>query len=312
MIIYIYIDLSISESGGLSKSEKEKALETFAMELCQQLYSAQGYKGEIKDKFVKPNKLPNLSKDFKELARKDKSFLKYLNEREIDVLKLDKYTEKDKRPTIRKIEYIVFIRNQYFNNKMKLKSLKSPLDYYANFSNLAKSLEYNPRMLIATINVLLSTLNDNSKKIKLHNQISAIKTSKETLKSLLNTIAISYSNSKTVSEFIHSIGEHFEEGIKGINFNAEPAGSFKTNKKISPKLREAIGLALNAGALIRVFNEDAEKSISIIENSRFRLSYIFAHRYALPLQLMKAIPISAIFKTDNFEGPKQLPLKNIA
>ncbi len=279
----------------LTSGRKKKSGKVFAVQLCQQLYEAKGYEGSLETRFKIPEG-PSPEKVFVQLAGKDNSFKEYLEKNGIDAKHVEGYKEKNKRPTIRKIEYVALLRNHVFKSDMSKRTLRRPHNYYGGFDNLAKSLEYNPRMLTSTMNELLSGLGKSKKQIEIFAQIEAIQNSKITLTSLLNTLRSKYLSCKTVKGFIDIIGKHFREGIVGSEFNGEPVGSFSIGDEVALELDETIGRALNAGALIKISQKGVESNICSIRNSRFRLSFLFAHDFSLPLQVMKEISLHEIFR----------------
>lgn len=267
----------------------------FSEQICASVFSRSGLTGSIRSYFEEPQKEMNVREEFGELAKKDPSFLYYLEKNGIDIERINEYTDKNKGPTIRKIKFVAQIRNYYFKQQRKKK--RSP-DLYVGFDNLCRSMEYNPRMLIGLMNILVSCVSGRKKIIKIHDQVTSLKRMFESHKSLLNTISVEDEGLKfsTVYEFIEKVGDKFREEILGEEFKAEPRGTLVFNKPENSRLEKVIGLALNAGALVQD-NSGAETYYNNIDikGSRCRLSFIFSHEFSLLLTKPRAIDLFSLF-----------------
>lgn len=271
----------------------------FSEQICAGVFSRSGLNGSIRSYFEEPQKEMNVREEFQELARKDSSFLEYLERSGIDIDRIDEYTDKNKGPTIRKIKFVAQIRNYYFKQQRKKK--RSP-DLYVGFDNLCRSMEYNPRMLIGLMNILASCVSEGGEVIKIHDQVTSLKRMFESHKALLNTISVEDVGLKfsTVYEFIEKIGDRFREEILGEDFKAEPRGTLLFKKPENSRLERVIGLALNAGALVQD-NSRAETYYNNVDikDSRCRLSFIFAHEFSLLLTKPRAIDLFSLFDVDD-------------
>jgi len=276
----------VNLTSGTDKSGLE-----FAKKLCGNVFVKHGLKNSVESYFEKAVESP-LKEQFEELEKKDKSFSDYLFSRGINLLKFDEYSDKDKRTTIRKVQAVVRVRNAFMKAEGKPKTLKRPPDFYGGFENICKSLEYNPRMLIGIMNDFIPIVKDD-KKIPIFLQINSIAKFHNSYQSLLSTIAIDSIGGgrfRNISDLIEFIGCFFRNQIHGAKFEAEPKGSLVFNKQQSVNYRGVIGVALNAGALISINDDDGYQSVSDISNLRCRLSYIFAHHYRI--LLIRQRPVS--------------------
>ena len=66
--------------------------------------------------------------------------------------------------------------------------------------------------------------------------------------------------------------------------------------------------ALNAGAIIYVPDEREELLLESLRGKRFRLSYLLAPYYGLPLQLGRTVSLSVILDRFRERGPQHLLL----
>ncbi|VUD64550.1 hypothetical protein TDB9533_03343 [Thalassocella blandensis] len=273
----------------------DKSGYTFSKELCGNIFSKYGLGVKPVDRYFDEPKPIDEKREFSELIEKDPTFANYLKLQKIDIDRLENYTEKDKRPTIRKVKFVVQIRNYYRKLNGK-KSRKSPPPLYAGFKNICKSLEYNPRMLIGITNKFLP-LASNETPIPVHEQLKCLSELSDSFKALLNTIPIDSSTPdiNTIYDLVEKVAQFFQNQISGDIFRAEPKGSLIFVRQDNTSLIEAIGFALNAGAMI------AENGVSIdsqqvvdIKKIRCRLSYLFAHKFGLLMSTQREVDLGDI------------------
>ncbi len=254
----------------------------FSKNLCENIFRKNGLNENIESYFEGPVKM-KVEQEFLELSDKDNSFKSYLDQRGIEVGKFDTYKEKDKLPIIRKIQFVVLLRNYYKDKDGKNKSRRRPPDYYGGFPNICRAMEHNPRMLIGIMNMFIHSAKE-SGSIPIHLQLKNLNNFFESYRALLSTIAVdsTYRNYNTIYDLIEKIAKSFRKQILGDRFQAEPKGSLIFKKSSNEHLSDAIGLALNSGALI-VDKDDASSFHDIVDikNTRCRLSYLFSHHFGL-------------------------------
>jgi hypothetical protein len=251
------------------------------------------------NKLIKEPGSIDAKREFSELASKDLTFKEYLDRNSIVINDWDGYRE-DRLSQIRRIQYVVHIRNCYIKSDGSRNTLKRALDYYSGEKNIFKALEYNPRMIISFVNSLFGKSLDGDA-IATFVQLRALKEMRVSFEALINTISLSSRDCLTLLSLVESVGERFEKGVFSQQFKSEPYGSFWVEEGADGELVEAIGLGVNAGAFIRVGNDyDESKPGGVIRGRRFRLSYLFAHKYKLPLQLLRAVKVSTVAELIEF------------
>lgn len=274
---------------------EEKAGLKFSKELCGNILKKHGFFSAVDDYFETPSELDEY-KVFDELSKKDKSFSLYLRDQEIEIDKLSQYTEKNKRPTIRKIKFVAGIRN-YYRKKGAARSRKKPYGYYAGLDNLCRSMEFNPRMLIALMNGFLNEIKM-KKKVSVSAQLDALVHAFKSNKALLSTIPANhcYKEVNSLFDLVDVIGSRFKSNILDEGFKPEPKASFILDDFSEPSLVEAIGRALNIGALV-IDNSWAKNPSDLIEikGGRCRLSYLFSHHYCLQIINTREMNLDEIF-----------------
>lgn len=283
-------DLSIIRLSGL---EEEVGLE-FSEKLCAAVFKSNGFTNDIRSYFKDVKKM-DVSSEFEELSKKDDSFSAYLNKNGIEIEKIPSYTEKNKNPTIRKIKFIAQIRNYYLK-----KQRKRPPDLYVGFDNLCKSMEFNPRMLISLMNILVSKAGKD-KKIGIADQMAGLRHMYESHKALLNTIPLPQNSLgvRSIYDFVDMLGMRFRENMLGDTFQAEPKGTLTFRKVKDEGVLDIIGLALNSGALIVDTSDPIAKAGMVeIRDSRCRLSFLFSHKYSLLINKPRDIDLSVLFPVE--------------
>ncbi|MCG7598783.1 hypothetical protein MHM84_03205 [Halomonas sp. McH1-25] len=281
----------------------------FSKKLCQKLFDRHGYSKTVESYFEEPKRKPNKIV-FLELEKKDPTFKDYLMRNNIDATRLELYTEKNKLPIIRKVQFIAQLRNEFLSYEGRLKSKKRALDYYAGFDKICKAVEYNPRMLIGVFSMLLDAMVDN--KISVSEQIKSLKEILNSYSALLNTISIEVAGSASLLEMVDKLAIALASYIKGGDFYSETYGYFCFHKDPGEEVKRAVGYALNSGAFV-IDDSDAHLNGNIgdIESVRFRLSYIFSHKYGLVMSKPRELDFMKALSGDlmpNGLSPEQIKL----
>ena len=93
---------------------------------------------------------------------------------------------------------------------------------------------------------------------------------------------------------IDQIGEYMFRDVVLGPFKPEPVLSFVVDRWVTQAQVEALGTAINQGAFFLVPNRKGDSTSGSIVNSRFRLSYLLAPDFQLPLTYGTAIQLSTI------------------
>ncbi|HIF9111801.1 hypothetical protein [Photobacterium damselae] len=273
----------------------------FARELSQNIFNKYGLVNEIESYFESDSSI-NRDLDLKELIKKDKSFYEYASRNKLNINSYDNLDE-NRQAVFRRIQFNIHLRNYYLKNDKAKSSRRRASLYYTGFKNICAMLEYNPRMLVGIMSTFASIVRKNGA-IKEHEQLSNIRKYADSFKSLLSTIAVDSSNNEFVTLFdiIDKIGTYLKEEIHGSEFNPDPKGSIIFKNEYNENYISAIGLALNAGALIiEKSSIDSFHDIDDIMNERCRLSYLFAPEYRLLLNVQRPVDLIDILNHSHIE-----------
>jgi energy-coupling factor transporter ATP-binding protein EcfA2 len=94
---------------------------------------------------------------------------------------------------------------------------------------------------------------------------------------------------------LRTIGDFFRQRLLGQEFPLDPVGSFKVDSNINEKLIELLRLGVYHGAIVHI-DPVPDTVETTLRGKRFRLSYMMAPRFRLPLNLYDPISLSRILR----------------
>ena len=105
-------------------------------------------------------------------------------------------------------------------------------------------------------------------------------------------------NLRRLLSLLDRIGRAMRDGIVSNVFQAEPPLSFIVDSNVSEDLHDALGKALNAGAIVseEVLGEPIHGSL---RGKRCRLSYMLASSYNLPLVLGRPLSLGRLLEVSD-------------
>jgi hypothetical protein len=249
------------------------------------------------------------AKHFQSLYDKDASFQAFCVAHDIDITFEKSIDAIERAAQLRKIISLVIVRDLLRaqpgqgGKKTRLRSRKNPELYFGETSIYAVS-EGNPRWLKAIITPLLHAERTRDpgelSTIDPRKQGDEIRRARQRFRALLKTIPSppvrSDARPRGVLSLLDTVGNYFKQGVIDNAFSSEPALSFTVDARADEKLVEAIGRALNAGAIVWVPDDAGEAILTSFRGKRFRLSYLLATEYNLPLMLGNPISLSTILE----------------
>ncbi|KPM80270.1 MULTISPECIES: ORC-CDC6 family AAA ATPase [unclassified Pseudoalteromonas] len=275
-------DLSFINLSGV----REDGLE-FAKTLTNNIFKKQNLTNPINSYFETID--IDRDKEFSELCERDQSFYNYCQKQGILGKSYADLTQ-NQQAAFRRIQFNVHLRNYYKRPR------KRASHYYTGFENICKLLDYNPRMLVGVMSIF-SSIAKVEGIIKVHRQLKCIDDYYQSFKALLNTIAVDSNekNFKSLYDVITKIASFFEQQIHGQVFSPDPRGTITFDHEFNANYMEAIGLALNAGALVIEKNDtDSFHDTNALTSSRCRLSYIFSPKFKLLTNVQPPIDLDEI------------------
>jgi energy-coupling factor transporter ATP-binding protein EcfA2 len=240
-------------------------------------------------------------KRFKELYETDSSFMQYIDSNDINLDKIQDLPNQKRAQYIRKVAPLVQARlvfRKEIDDRASSRARKNPLIYTGAQSIMAIT-EGNPRWLIGLVTSLFNEI-DAKGSIAKKLQANEIRKLSSRFRALIKTIPCRIPNdigNRGLLSLLDKIGERFYKEIVIDDFKSSPAGSFTVDSNTSPDILNALGLALNAGAIIYV-PDNSDVMVGSLRGKRFRLSYLLACQYKLPLVLLKSISLTRALGID--------------
>lgn len=257
-----------------------------------------------------------ITRDYKELSRRDESFRVYLDERGIDLNNLHEGSHSQRAAEVRKLRALVAVRNAFRradtdeHKPQRLRSRKAPA-LYAGADALFAAVEGNPRLFIGIIGGIFDAATGAGWRYPISRPIQSreVERASHRFLALLRTIpvisdegAFQQGRPKGVLDVIRNIGEAFRKEIVSGPFDPEPFGSFTVDSHSAETTVDLLGLALNSGGIVYVPDPDGAEVLSSLRGKRFRLSYLVAAAYGLPPRLDKAVSLSRLLSTLEHSG----------
>ncbi len=254
--------------------------------------------GEHADLGTAYSKDSRLGKRLRDLADADVTFAEYLNEKGIDLDHLEAVEGGDRASDVRKIVSLAAVRLEYRSTDERQEetgketlSRKNPR-LYCGASTVFEMTEGNPRWFIAIVGRLMAHYREYGE-LPEHVQADEIRRMSNLFRSVLRSIPARHEGAHTVLSVLDRIGINFHDRVVREKFNPDPPGSFTV--PAATNLHEPLRLALNAGAILHVppLGEDPEV-LSDLTGHRFRLAYLLAPSYGIPMRLGREIGINSV------------------
>lgn len=248
-----------------------------------------------------------LGKRFVELADSDASFAQFLRSQDIDPRTLNDVSGETRAEVIRKVNPLVVSRSAFrtsdavrASTARKVRSRKVP-DLYRGAHAMYAMLEGNPRWIIAVCNRLLDSDPVGAASIPPSRQWREVNLLIARFRALLATIPWPEDtrlNRRGLLTLLDDVGDYFFRRVVVDDFNPDPPLTLVVDSNAGPTQMAALGRALNAGAIIYIPDADSANILSSLRGKRFRLSYLFAPQYKLPIRLGRQISLGTILKAE--------------
>lgn len=225
---------------------------------------------------------------FQSLADTDSTFASWLVKHDVDLYNLGALRPNERAAKLRKIRNVVLLREFY---RRPNQTGRKSNDLYTGIDGLLSLGDGNPRLLMALLGRLLPPEYPRNVPIQRSDQSAAIDSVIDRFLSLLRAQpAADMPDGRSLQAFdlIQQIGETLGRSIIGGHFNDNIVTSFKVDGGLPSHLVRTLQIALNIGAIMHI-PEDTYRPVPIdLAGQTFRLSYLLAPRYRLPLRLGEA------------------------
>jgi hypothetical protein len=257
-----------------------------------------------------------ITEQFRSLSKKDASFVEFLTRKQIN---LDH--ELAMRPidphgnTLRKVAPLVAFRNAYRSSTEGNKRGVKPFNTaYAGWEAISAISEGNPRWLIGLITRILSE--GDKMPVPVPQQTAAVRWSCQSYADMLQSVANqqfhSIKTETTVFKILAAIGQYFHDRLVKTSFVEDPPMSFIVDDLVTDDVEHALRIAVNHGAIVCFEAADTVGGFRTLRGKRFRLSYLLAPVFKLPMRKSKHVNLSAILNTTGLTDPPALKAAEIA
>lgn len=236
---------------------------------------------------------------FIELAKSDNTFRLFLANKGIDPAQLDPSPEAVNGSTIRKIAPLVAFRHAYRAKTGGLRGRKRFKEPYVGWEAIATISEGNPRWFIGMLVGLERELDHYDKTPLLPAaQWKHVNRTVGAFQDKIKTVAIEdnmgISTSRSVFSLLKGIGDELHRELITADFSEEPAATFTVDEDISVDIENCLRIALNFGAIVCFDPPDHVAGFRSLRGKQFRLAYIMAPAFNLPLRKGKPRALSKL------------------
>jgi energy-coupling factor transporter ATP-binding protein EcfA2 len=236
---------------------------------------------------------------FRELAKKDASFISFLKKKNIDPNNPLPNTPEQMDQVFRKVLQIVLFRYHFTKDNDKIRGRKNPGLYYG-IPTIYELCDGNPRFLIGLIdNLLIHLLNKESQyKISINQQSSTISDFSRKYLDLISSHPDSnkeiYPNKYlNLGTLLKEIGRYFSARMLKDSFKMDVYSTFLIDDEVPQKIVELIELGVHLGAFIYL---DPKKVVSTegLRGKKLRISYLLHPIFNLPKREYNTVRLSTI------------------
>ena len=239
------------------------------------------------------------NKEFLALAGKDESFNRFLREKTIDAANLEPSPNLPNGNTIRKIAPVVAFRNAYRAAGGGRRGRKPYTLPYVGWEAIATLSEGNPRWFIGMLAGLENELKRNeevpiSPPDQWKQVIRAVEAFKEKLRAVAIEDNIGISTNQSVYRFLERIGTSLHRELIEAPFVEDPPATFSVDRDVAEDDENCLRIALNFGGIVCYDAPDHVAGYRSLRGKRFRLAYMLAPAFNLPLRSGKARNLSTL------------------
>lgn len=225
---------------------------------------------------------------YSELAAVDPTFKEWLDRNDVDLDNLRALPPTARAAKLRKIRNLVVVRH-FYRGAVRARSRKT-VDLYTGYDALVTLVDGNPRMLKALVGLLFTSADRDRRHFPIppSRQAKAVQGVVARFLAVVRaTPAIDVGEPRgfQVLDLLDDIGTALFAGIVRDDFNANAPMTFRVDAGTSAPVVRALQLALNSGAIIHLPRAGSAHVPADLEGEEFRLSYMLAPRYGLPMRL---------------------------
>lgn len=243
-----------------------------------------------------------ITEQFQSLASKDASFVEFLQRKNIDLFQeLGMQPSDPQGNTIRKIAPLVAFRNAYRGRGVgRKRGVKPFLTAYSGWESISAISEGNPRWLIGLITRIMSQSDQRHFPVPPPQQTAAVHWNCQRYAEMLQAVANeqfgSIKTSTPIYEVLSKIGTYFHHRLVTTDFVEDPPMSFSVDDRVSDDVEHALRIAVNHGAIVCFETASDVGGFRTLRGKRFRLTYLLAPVFKLPMRKSKPVLLSTILE----------------
>jgi hypothetical protein len=250
--------------------------------------------------------------EFAELQRKDRSFAAYMAKHRLSPASMSKLPENERAALVRKIGPAVMLRNFFLKEFLtvdhaKRRSRKTyPL--FGGYESIFAMTEGNPRWFKGLVGDLVELSQGNGATfaaISAEHQVEAVDRACNQFRALIRGLPVNQQlpGDRGLLGILDQIGDYFFDQLVLQPFRPDAPLTFTVDRTAPTAVVEALGVALNAGALVLAPQQKSKDvanrrwtldSLRSVKGNRFRLCYLLAAQYGLLLRLGEAVSLGTI------------------
>ena len=248
---------------------------------------------------------------FIELAREDPSFDAYLETNGIHPRRWAELSSSQRAADVRKVAPLVIVRAFFRKEKEDKPSTgrsRKSLYLYSGAESLFAITEGNPRWFIGIVSRLLARWHDRSQPIKRAIQAEEMDTMANTFSALLGTLPVpAPSQGRGLLSILRTVGDRFHRSVVHDDFSDDPPLTFTIDSFMTGDALDVLASGLNAGAIVYVPHGQNTLMLATrdsLRGKRFRISYLLAPVYKLPIRLGRPVALSKMLRRGLVETPQ--------
>lgn len=222
------------------------------------------------------------------LQRKDPSFREYLERNRLDLYRLEGLPPNLRASRLRKIRNLVVVRDEFRDEHGHRRSRKAH-GLYAGADSLLSLTDGNPRMVLALGRSLFPLIDGSGTgaRVKVERQSAAIDETMRRFLALLESQEAEMIAGRAVSVIMlcDYVGRRLAQRLVEADFDDNARLTFVIDTHIRQEVLPLIVKAANSGAFVHVPRDASDRLHGDVRGQTFRLAYLLAPRYGLPLRL---------------------------
>ncbi|WP_156659626.1 hypothetical protein [Mycobacterium sp. 852002-53434_SCH5985345] len=242
----------------------------------------------------------SLLRRYKSLASIDKTFSEWLRDKDVDLDDLERLSPSDRAAKLRKIRNLVVVREHYRKAETMRRSRKS-YGLYTGMDTVAAFCDGNPRLLTALIGQMLAPRTIIEGRVSRPDQSKAIESVMSRFFALIDSaegVRDKRGHIATLADLVDQIGDALADRVIDFPFSDNVPLSFSVDRGVSDEAMQLLQSGINIGVFIHIPKRSdrrlrSDERVPLdLAGEQFRLSYVLAPYFGLPVRLGRSVALS--------------------